>query len=249
MHRCSRASGQLLRSSLPLEAVAAMLIRTLSVVSFIATAALAQTASSPAEPTSSAPGSVQPSSPASASTTPEEDPHPSLRVGLMLGLISVPRPVNVELHAKLWDWIGLGVSYTYLPSFISDWLLKLYNIDHVSLTSSSWEVGLRVYPFRGSFLLGANLGVGNVHAVTTGSQQAASADVTSAFVTPRLGWLWIWNSGFSLSTDAGVQIPLGNPQITFEPPQFRDYKPLRDAAENVGKSLVPVLNFRIGYFF
>lgn len=172
-----------------------------------------------------------------------------LRVGLILALISVPRPVNVELHAKLWDWVGLGVSYTYLPSFVSDWLLKLYNIDHVSLTSSSWELGLRAYPFRGSFFLGANLGVGTVNAITTGSQQAAKADVTSSFVAPRLGWLWIWGSGLGLSTDAGVQIPLGNPEIHFEPPQFRDFKPLRDAAERVGKSLLPVLNFRIGYFF
>lgn len=218
-----------------------MLIRTLALVTLTATAAFAQTPSGPGDP--------QPTSPESASTVPVEDPHPTLRVGLMLGLISVPRPVNVELHAKLWDWFGLGVSYTYLPSFVSDWLLKLYNIDHVSLTSSSWELGLRAYPLRGSFYLGANLGVGNVSAVTTGSQQAAKADVTAPFVTPRLGWLWIWTSGFALSTDAGVQIPLGDPQIHFEPPQFRDYKPLRDAAEDVGKSLVPVLNFRIGYFF
>jgi hypothetical protein len=167
----------------------------------------------------------------------------------MVGLISVPRPINVELHARLWDWFGLGVSYTYLPSFISDWLLKLYNINDVSITSSSWEVGLRAYPFRGSFYLGANLGVGNVSGTTTGSQPAAKADITSPFVTPRLGWLWIMTSGFALSTDAGVQIPIGNSDIHFEPPQARDYKPLRDAANDVGKSLVPVLNFRIGYFF
>jgi len=170
-------------------------------------------------------------------------------VGLLLGVVSVPRPVNVELQAKLWDWVGLGVSYTYLPSFISDWLLKLYNINDVSVTSSSWEVGLRVYPFHGSFFLGANLGVGNVNATTTGSQQAATADVTAPFVAPRLGGLWIWNSGFALGTDAGVQIPIGNPQIHFEPPQFQNFKPLRDAANRVGKSLLPVLNFRIGYFF
>src|SRR5260370_26589234 len=111
--------------------------RTLALLWLSATAALAQTPGSPGDPLSSAPpGSAQPSL-ASASTIPvdpaSEDPHPTLRVGLMVGLISVPRPINVELHAKLWDWFGLGVSYTYLPSFISDWLLKLYNINDVSI--------------------------------------------------------------------------------------------------------------------
>ena len=244
MHRHSAEPGPS-RCCLPLATSRTMLIRTLAVLSFSASTALAQGAPSSSPPSQS-------SDPASASTTPPpptEDAHPTLRVGLLLGVVSVPRPVNVELQAKLWDWVGLGVSYTYLPSFISDLLLKLYNINDVSVTSSSWEVGLRVYPFHGSFFLGANLGVGNVNATTTGSQQAATADVTAPFVAPRLGGLWIWNSGFALGTDAGVQIPIGNPQIHFEPPQFQNFKPLRDAANRVGKSLLPVLNFRIGYFF
>jgi hypothetical protein len=167
----------------------------------------------------------------------------------MIGLISVPRPVNVELHAKLWDWLGLGVSYTYLPSFVSDWLLKLYRINDASATSSSWEVALRAYPFRDSFFLGANLGVESVTATTTGSQPPAKEDITSSFITPRLGWLWIWTSGFALSTDAGVQIPIGNPDIHGDPPQFQDSRPLRNVANDIVRSLVPVFNFRLGYFF
>lgn len=224
------------------------LIRTLGLLSFAASVALAQTTGSPAL---NNPGALSdPGSDASIPPAPpSEEAHPTLRVGLVIGLISVPRPVNVELHAKLWDWLGLGVSYTYLPSFVSDWLLKFYRISDASATSSSWEVTLRAYPFRDSFFLGANLGVESVTATTTGSQPPAKEDITGAFISPRLGWLWIWTSGFALSTDAGVQIPIGNPEIHGDPPQFGDIKPLRDVANDIAKSLVPVFNFRIGYFF
>src|SRR5260370_33049681 len=129
MHRHSPEPGPS-RCCLPLATSRTMLIRTLAVLSFSASTAPAQGAPSSWPPSQS-------SDPASASTTPPpptEDAHPMLRVGLLLGVVSVPRPVNVELQARLWDWAGLGVTYTYLPSFISRLWRDLYN----ATECSSW---------------------------------------------------------------------------------------------------------------
>src|SRR5262249_39524777 len=162
-----------------------MLLRTVTLLLLVASSTIAQTPSN------------TPPTPASEVQTSEES-HPTSRAGLAVGLISIPRPISVELQIKLWDWFGVGASFNHLPSFISNLLLHAYNINSVTATSNSWEGFLRVYPFRGNFYLGANVGIGTVTANSTGNAPPATADVTNAFVAPRLGWLWIWGSGFAL---------------------------------------------------
>src|SRR5262249_20868606 len=178
---------------------------------------------------------------------PQGEEHPALRIGVILGLVSVPRPVNVEVHLKFYDVIGIGGSYSYLPKFVGDWILKAANVDdsNLSVTSSSWELALRIYPTQGAFFLGANLGQSSVDAVYMGSSQNATAKVSGPFVAPRLGWLWIWSSGITLGLDAGVQVPIGHADITFNPPSFENFPPLRAAANTVGNRLLPVFNFRV----
>jgi hypothetical protein len=228
-----------------------MLIPTFTVLLLVTSPVFAQTSNAPTGPSNlpSQGDSRPPKAPVGSASEAQasEESHRTLRVGLTVGLISIPRPISVEVQVKLWDWFGVGASYNYLPGFVSDLLLNAYDIHNVTVTSTSWELALRAYPFRGSFYLGTNIGVGSVTASTTGNLQAARADVTNPFITPRLGWLWIFGSGFTLGFDLGVQIPLGKSAITFEPPQV-DIKETRDAANQIGESLLPVLNFRVGYF-
>jgi hypothetical protein len=227
-----------------------MVFRTLVVLSLAASTALAQTPDSPmSSGNAPLPSGSEATPTEKAAQAPTEEEHPAFRIGVILGLVSVPRPVNVEVHVKFFDVIGIGGSYTYMPKFVGDWLLSLYNASYsdLSVTSSSWELALRIHPARGAFFLGANLGMGDVTAVLIGSTRNATAKVSGPFVAPRLGWLWIWSSGITMGLDAGVQIPIGDATITYDPPAFRDVPQLRRAAETVGKTLLPVLNFRIGY--
>jgi len=171
-----------------------------------------------------------------------------VRIGALVG-IGAPRSVTAEVYFKFFDVISIGGEYTYLPKFVGDWILRAYNLydPSLSVTSYSWELTLRIYPTRGAFFLGANLGIGSVDAVLMGSTQNATAKVDAPFVAPRIGWLWIFGSGITLGLDGGAQIPIADPDIVFDPPSFGNYPPLRNVARTVGKSVLPVLNFRVGY--
>jgi len=216
-----------------------MIFRTLVVLWLAVSPALAQTSDDAAPPM---PGA------SSAEAPPKEEEHPPLRIGLLLG-VGAPRSATAEVYFKFFDVISIGAIYTYLPSFVGDWILRAYNVydPSLSVTSYSWEGALRIHPLRGAFFFGTNVGVGSVNAVLVGSTRNATASVNAPFVAPRLGWLWIFGSGITLGVDGGVLIPIGDPEIVFDPPSFRDIKQLNDAAKTVGKSVLPVLNFRIGY--
>ena len=219
-----------------------MILRTLVVLWLAASIALAQTSNNPPSSDNTAP----PMPGASTAEPPEE--HRSLRIGFLVG-IGAPRSATAEVYLKFFDVIGIGAVYTYLPSFVGNWILGAYNVSdpNLSVTSYSWELALRIYPARGAFFLGANLGIGSVDAVYTGSSRNATAKVDAPFVAPRLGWLWIFGSGITLGLDAGALIPISDPEIVFDPPSFRDFRPLYNAARTVGKSVLPVLNLRVGY--
>jgi hypothetical protein len=223
-----------------------MIFRSLLVLSLAASTALAQSSNKP-------PGSSEATTPGRSGTNtaeapPKEEEHPPLRIGFLVG-VGAPRSATAEVYFKFFDVLGIGASYTYLPKFVGDWILKAYNVydPSLSVTSHSWELALRIYPTRGAFFLGANLGMGSVEAVLHGSTRNATAKVDGPFVAPRIGWLWIFASGITLGLDGGAQIPLGDPEIIFDPPAFRDFRPLYNAARTVGKSVLPVLNFRLGY--
>src|ERR1700687_477134 len=201
-----------------------------------------------------------PAAPPSATTLPEAAPNPPqtsaapghphrlgpVQIGVTLGVISLPRPLNVQLLAKGWDLIGIGVSYSYLPAFIAEAILSLAGVHNASAHSSAWEVDLRLFILRGAFFLGSSLGTQGLTATATSNGITAQGDLTTFFVTPRLGWLWIWDSGFLLGTDFGVQIPVSS-SLTVDP--IATNKEVRDAARVIGQTPLPAVTFRIGYLF
>jgi hypothetical protein len=230
-----------------------MIFRMLFVLGLTASTALAQTSYIPPNwgntPPQESSEATTPAGPAPNTTEapPKEEENP-LRIGFLVG-IGAPRSATAEVYFKFFDVLSIGAVYTYLPRFVGDWILMAYNIydPSLSVTSHSWEVAMRIYPTRGAFFLGANLGRGSVEAVLYGSTQNATAKVDAPFVAPRMGWLWIFESGITLGVDGGAQIPIGDPEITFDPPAFRDFRPLYNVARTVGKSILPVLNLRFGY--
>jgi len=182
-----------------------------------------------------------------------------IRVGLLVGIISIPRPVSFELFVKVHNLIGIGVGYNLLPSALGDWLLSIGGVHNASVESSAWDVDLRVFVLRGSFFVGTSLGHQSVSASYTANLQQygnlpLTGDLSSFYLTPRLGWLWIWSSGFSMGVDAGVQIPIAHDLtlpavlLTVRPDQS-PRKEIEDAAKIVGETPLPSINFRLGYTF
>src|SRR5262249_17237886 len=194
-------------------------------------------------------------------------PERPIRAGLLVGIVSVPRAISFELFVKIHNLIGIGVAYSLLPSAVGDWLLSIGGVHNASVESSAWDVDLRLFLFRGSFFVGAAFGRQGVNAAADVSTNTLfgrvhfTGDLSSFYVTPRLGWLWIWRSGFSLGVDAGAQIPIGyeltlgpaaifNDPILRNDPAFRRYvKDVEDAARLVGETPLPSLHFRLGYTY
>lgn len=132
----------------------------------------------------------------------EDDPE-AFRIGAVGG-VGFPRPLAVEGMVKLGGVVALGGEYSVLPRT---------SISGVQLTSWALAADARVFPFKGAFFIGLRAGhqVFAAHTTVTaaGVSQSESATAETWFVNPRLGFLWTWQSGFTLGIDAGVQLPIG----------------------------------------
>ena len=81
------------------------------------------------------------------------------RVGVNLGIISIPRLINVEGYARLHPYLGVSGGWSTFPKFASDALLswagaKSDTTDATLNKFDAWEVALGLYPLRGTFFLG-----------------------------------------------------------------------------------------------
>jgi len=200
---------------------------------------------------------------ADVSTTPESAQRPErvpLRVGVMVGVVSVLRPVDVELFVRLYDRFAVGFSYSDLPNFVAGPLLSAAGANSDTMTArlddfSAFEADLRFMPFRSAFFVGSSFGrqalKGAVTESTVVGPQTATVDATTWYVTPRAGWLWTFERGFLLGVDLGVQLKLaGSDTVTVpagSPPE------VRSKAQNladVGTSYpLPSFHFRVGWIF
>jgi hypothetical protein len=82
----------------------------------------------------------------------------------------------------------------------------------------------------------------------------------NSFIAPQMGWNWIWDSGFFMGIDLGVQLSLKR-TTNFSTDVTNatvlasaEYAALRndvlDQADKIGKTPLPVLTLvKIGYFF
>ncbi|HUM11213.1 MAG TPA: hypothetical protein VLT82_09720 [Myxococcaceae bacterium] len=184
------------------------------------------------------------------------------RVGANLGIISIPRLINVEGYARVHPYIGLSGGWSTFPKFASDAILswagaKSDTTDANLNKFEAWEVALRIYPMRGVFFLGVGFGQqvldGDVTELQTGTPFGATAlaRVESWVITPRLGWQWVWSSGFAMGVDLGVQFVLSHKDTLVIPPGTPPdvEQDARDIIHFGATVPLPVLNFRIGYHF
>ncbi|MES1208086.1 MAG: hypothetical protein ABUS79_19300 [Pseudomonadota bacterium] len=129
----------------------------------------------------------------------------ALRVGVILGLLSFPRPLELELAFKVGRWFGFGVEASYLPE------LSAPSVD-AKLDLKAMQGVFRWYPFGGVFFLGAGLGYQNFQAsfgeTIDNGHLNVTADMSGAFFIPQVGWMFITGSGFSFGINLGLQIPI-----------------------------------------
>lgn len=199
--------------------------------------------------------------PARAEERPEDDPG-RFRVGVNLGIVSIPRLINVEGYARVHPYLGVSGGWSTFPRFASDAILKWAgaksdNTDAALNDFSAWEVALRVYPMRGVFFVGVGFGQQVIDGTVTDLQAgipfgaSALARVESWVITPRVGWQWVWSSGFAMGVDLGAQFVLSHKDTLVLPPGVPPEveQDARDIIHFGATVPLPVINFRIGYHF
>lgn len=190
-----------------------------------------------------------------------EDPA-RFRVGVNLGIISIPRLINFEGYARIHPYIGISGGWSTFPKFTSDAILKAAgaksaNTDANVNDFSAWEVAVRIYPMRGIFYLGVGFGQqlvdGDFTQLQAGTPFGATVTgrVQSWLITPRIGWQWVWASGFAMGVDLGVQFVISHSTVV-EPPPGASGPAVDDARALIdwaASQPLPVIRFSIGYHF
>jgi len=134
----------------------------------------------------------------------EREREPVFRPVILLGIISFPRPIEIEALVKVRRTLALGAQYSMLPT------LSLPD-NSASLKLDAAQGTFRWFPFSGVFYLGGGFGFQRLRASISqpvdGGNLSVVADMSTFFVSPQLGWLWITRSGFAIGINLGVQIP------------------------------------------
>jgi hypothetical protein len=170
---------------------------------------------------------------------------PGVLFGPKVGIVSFPAP-SVGIEAKLGGWFGLSYDYGYVPDF---------KVKEVTLGWSNWSAGAKVFPFRGSFFLGALYGQRSLRlrAVDKSTPPLeASGRITSNYVAPELGWRFIGDTGFTMGIDLGWQLVTSHSARLTIPGGYdaQKEKDVRDLTDAVGKAGIPVLGLlQLGWMF
>lgn len=182
---------------------------------------------------------------------------PGFRVGALLGIVSVPRPINLELSIKPNELLGFGVGYSMFPPI---------KIDDVEAGFQAFNAVGRVFPFKGAFYVGLGFGYQMIDVEATdeirGNEITATIEESNFFITPQVGWLWVWDSGFALGINAGVQIALSSdPKVTLRDERGRvirgpsnEQQELEDDVRNLGEWIagfpIPAVDLlKLGFYF
>jgi hypothetical protein len=176
----------------------------------------------------------------------------NFRIGAIAG-VGFPRPFAVEGLVKIRRYVAIGGEYSFLPTM---------SVGPVDVRFKAIAADLRVFPFAGSFFVGAKAGRQWLSGRTSVSVDQINttfkegADANTYFINPRVGFLKTWESGITLGIDAGVQIPI-NPSYQRESDAAKmgvadagTDKTLVMVANALGNKMTPSVDLlRVGFLF
>ena len=188
--------------------------------------------------------------------------------------LQIPHPIWLDVEKRFnAQWTGAlgfgGFGITRKPQPEREFKVSIASID----------VRARWHPFSGAFFLGTAFGIQSLQGSSTQPihftvnstpytiNTTVDGKVITPYLTPHLGWLWQFSSGFVLGLDFGIQIPLVSKTtidvktdnalanagiLVLETTQ--EYQDLKRQIENAGNQLgqlsLPYFTvLRVGWFF
>lgn len=227
-------------------------------------AATPEEATPPADVTSPADSGPSETGP---SDKPEHGLLGPLRVGPTFA-VGVPHPMNYGLDAlydRTWGF-AFGTGKITLP------------MGKVEAQMANWDLRVRWHPGQGSFFWGLAYGQQKIlveaqedlkfkaQGLDLKVPTTLQLEVENSYVTPHMGWFAMWDSGFTLGFEFGVQVPMSSKaelNVGFEnvtPSQedaikkekkYTDLETkVEDAGKLLGKTALPYLTLiRLGWMF
>lgn len=162
------------------------------------------------------------------------------RIGPMVGIGILMGP-NISIESKIFKYIGLSASYGFynnLDMFKYSQLKSTLNsqsqyfqFNTLTLSYSQLEGKVSIFPFGGSFFIGAAYGRRLINLNSTGDINVTipnyparistpfkeTITINSIYWTPQLGWLATWGGSFgwfAIGTELGVQLTLDSSVTT-----------------------------------
>jgi len=208
---------------------------------------------SPSEPAPTAKEEIPPQTLAPAPVATPVDNGPRTE-GVIPGLLFGPKAtatllfppnVMVGLELRIIGYIGASFEYGVFP--------QNQEAGGYNLKIKTWSAGLRWYPWRGAFFLGAVLGNYDVTATqSVNGTEFATLQVKSMYLGPQIGWKWAWDFGLFLGLNLGYGFSLDY-QSTLTQPPLAPSSDLNSAKQNADKYLktgVPILTLlELGWLF
>lgn len=174
-------------------------------------------------------------------------------VGLHAAL-GLPHPMTFGM-----DYITAGKMFSF--SAIGGGFSR--EIEEVTVGIRNLEFQFRYHPFSGSFYAGAGLGSHQITAkkkeTITAVEVEAEVTVKASYVTPQIGWLWVWDSGLQMGFHFGYLSPRSvttdlktNADSTIQ--ATNEYKNLekdvKKQGNDIGDTALPVVSLlHIGWMF
>lgn len=193
------------------------------------------------------------------------------RIGVLVGT-GLPEILNFGAQLKLTRFFGAGVNVGVIPT------VRINYYGEAAQSYQEYDAYGHIYPFGGSFFLGAGVGYAQIKGTLVtrfnladyqnglqGSVDLNSdASVRTLVLTPQLGFLKIFDVGFAIGFDVGAQIPIAPSEVRFNTVapsvpgipadviQTKYINPndekVRSTLNTLGRTPLPTFNFKIGWF-
>ena len=195
------------------------------------------------------------------------------RIGVLVGG-GLPDVLSLGGMIKVTRYFGAGINIGLIPT------VKISFYGDATLSFQEYDAYGHVFPFGGAFFLGAGVGYATVRGtlatnfdlsayhkqdqmIPASLQISSQASVRTLVLTPQIGLLHTFGSGFTLGADVGAQLPIAPSQVDFStqipsfPEPFRTQiqtnylKPnddkVRSSLDKIGRTPIPTFGIKIGW--